>query len=431
MMLDGEITSEAFFRAIQAGTPYLERLARNTVPTMSQSITTLANSLIIASGKFNEGTSASQAFAGGIDTLAESIRNSDFSGFIDDISELVGWLRTGTETLMRWRDATNEAAAEFGRRTGLNQVGPFLERQGLLPPGLESGPRARLNQIFNDGGGDLTADIIRDFASPNVKQSRIQVPIPSERPGRPVSIEDFRPVTIAANDLGRSLSGVSSGYSDASREARRFRDSQTDGTRTMEGFTSAAEGFASTLISGFTSGADATDTLRSALQQLANTLLSNAFSGQGGGLLSILTRGFGGGFGAITGGGAQVAAATAGAVGLFAQGGAFTNGIVTRPTLFPMANGAGLMGEAGPEAVMPLARGRDGSLGVRASGGGSVVNNIYVSLAGANGNQEVADIATRAVGAAVLELQKSQTGRTAVAVQDGRARGILRDRRGF
>ena len=44
----------------------------------------------------------------------------------------------------------------------------------------------------------------------------------------------------------------------------------------------------------------------------------------------------------------------------FARGGIFTNGLVTSPTTFPL----GLMGEAGPEAIMPLSRGPDGSLGV-------------------------------------------------------------------
>jgi len=51
-------------------------------------------------------------------------------------------------------------------------------------------------------------------------------------------------------------------------------------------------------------------------------------------------------------------------VTLFATGGAFTNGIVTRPTAFSM----GLMGEAGPEAIMPLTN-VNGSLGVRVTGG--------------------------------------------------------------
>jgi hypothetical protein len=56
----------------------------------------------------------------------------------------------------------------------------------------------------------------------------------------------------------------------------------------------------------------------------------------------------------------------------FANGGTFTNSIVSSPTLFKFADGAaiktGVMGEAGPEAVMPLDRGPDGRLGVRASG---------------------------------------------------------------
>jgi hypothetical protein len=49
----------------------------------------------------------------------------------------------------------------------------------------------------------------------------------------------------------------------------------------------------------------------------------------------------------------------------FAQG-----GVVSSATTFPMRGGPGLMGEAGPEAIMPLARGPDGKLGVRSGGGG-------------------------------------------------------------
>lgn len=94
--------------------------------------------------------------------------------------------------------------------------------------------------------------------------------------------------------------------------------------------------------------------------------------------------GAGGGFGGfmfeLLGGGGGM---------FFKQGAAFSHGRVTpfargdifnSPTLFPMAGGMGLMGEAGPEAVMPLTRGKDGKLGVKASGLGEpniqiVVNN--------------------------------------------------------
>ncbi|HDR27913.1 phage tail tape measure protein [Rhodovulum sp.] len=73
----------------------------------------------------------------------------------------------------------------------------------------------------------------------------------------------------------------------------------------------------------------------------------------------------------------------------FAKGGAFTQsrvipfatgGVIDRATHFPMRGGTGLMGEAGPEAILPLARGADGRLGIRSEGGGGrpvqVVMNI-------------------------------------------------------
>jgi len=57
-------------------------------------------------------------------------------------------------------------------------------------------------------------------------------------------------------------------------------------------------------------------------------------------------------------------------------------GIVNKPTLFPMANGMGLMGEAGAEAILPLRRGSNGKLGVESSGGGSTIINVSVDASG-------------------------------------------------
>ncbi|MEX1181031.1 MAG: tape measure protein, partial [Cucumibacter sp.] len=82
-------------------------------------------------------------------------------------------------------------------------------------------------------------------------------------------------------------------------------------------------------------------------------------------LLGAVAGGLGGGFGSVPG-------------MLYAKGGiqsgagisAFSNSIVNSPTVFPFARGIGMMGEAGPEAIMPLKRGPDGTLGVAAGGGG-------------------------------------------------------------
>jgi tape measure domain-containing protein len=94
---------------------------------------------------------------------------------------------------------------------------------------------------------------------------------------------------------------------------------------------------------------------------------------------------------------------TALGIGSFAKGGAFDGGIqmfanggvVTRPTLFPMARGGvGMMGEAGPEAIMPLKRGPSGRLGVEATGaggGGSQNVTVNVSVEGGGSPQMQGD----------------------------------------
>lgn len=97
----------------------------------------------------------------------------------------------------------------------------------------------------------------------------------------------------------------------------------------------------------------------------------------------------------------------------FANGGAFTNSIVTSPTLFRFANGGqlGEMGEAGPEAIMPLKRGPNGSLGVQMHGGGKPsvrMGDVHleIKLEGAISEGKVIAIAQQAGQAAVSAVRK-------------------------
>ena len=78
-----------------------------------------------------------------------------------------------------------------------------------------------------------------------------------------------------------------------------------------------------------------------------------------------------------------------GGLPVFAQGGSFSQGrvmpfanggVVSGATYFPMRGGAGLMGEAGPEAIMPLTRGADGRLGVRAERAGQAPVTVVMNV---------------------------------------------------
>lgn len=105
--------------------------------------------------------------------------------------------------------------------------------------------------------------------------------------------------------------------------------------------------------------------LRLAAQKAFEALVGGL--GRGGGLIDsggAIPNNSGQGFDATL---AKGGAFNTGGVHMFAKGGAFTNGIYNSPTMFKFAKGGafGLMGEAGPEAVMPLKRGSDGSLGVQ------------------------------------------------------------------
>ena len=97
-----------------------------------------------------------------------------------------------------------------------------------------------------------------------------------------------------------------------------------------------------------------------ALQPVSNAI---------GGAIDALFRSFGLAHGGIV---------ANGAVRPFAEG-----GIVSQPTLFPLARGLGLMGEAGAEAVLPLARGPDGTLGVKSDATQPIAVTFNVTTADA------------------------------------------------
>ncbi|CAN7585873.1 phage tail length tape measure family protein [Devosia sp. LjRoot16] len=173
----------------------------------------------------------------------------------------------------------------------------------------------------------------------------------------------------AAKSAGADMKPFSSGLEAANDNAARLGETLAGGL---------TQGVLS-IWQAFKSGENVLEAIGNQLLSLVDTLLSNTVQS----FFSTLFGGF------KPFGGPSLNPGT-GLPGLYANGGVFPTGIsgysnqvVDRPTMFAFANGAGLMGEAGAEAILPLRRGAGGRLGVESSGGGGTVNNFYIDAQGA------------------------------------------------
>lgn len=149
-----------------------------------------------------------------------------------------------------------------------------------------------------------------------------------------------------------------------------FRAALREATREASGFSAAiSRAFRDAVIGG----KSFESVLSSLALKLAGLALDRAvqpLSTYLGGALDTLFKGFGLAHGGVV---------ANGAVQRFAQG-----GVVAQPTLFPLARGLGLLGEAGAEAVLPLARGPDGTLGVRSAAAAPIAVTFNVTTTDAD-----------------------------------------------
>lgn len=197
---------------------------------------------------------------------------------------------------------------------------------------------------------------------------------------RDTVVSNYDQMTAAQSDWSNGASGAWNDYLESARNvAGQTHDLFTNAFRAME---DAVATFATTGKLSFSDFAKSilADMARIATRAAASQALSSLFGGFFGGGNAAAQSGVDNlvsNSGLFANGGAF-----AGGVQMFATGGAFTNSVVSTPTAFGMSGGRmGVMGEAGPEAVMPLTRTSSGALGVRAMGGGSSQINVEVNIA--------------------------------------------------
>lgn len=128
--------------------------------------------------------------------------------------------------------------------------------------------------------------------------------------------------------------------------------------------------FTSTIKTAIVSGKTFEETLRAMAMRISSMALNKAIAPIENTISSLMTNVLG-----------SLAAPTA-----YAKGAAFNNsgpipfakgGVVSSPNIFSFAGGTGVMGEAGAEAIMPLSRGPDGSLGIAANQSQAPVNVVF------------------------------------------------------
>jgi len=137
--------------------------------------------------------------------------------------------------------------------------------------------------------------------------------------------------------------------------------------------------FSSTITGAIRSGKGFEDTLKSIGQRLVDLALNqalkpleNLFGSLIGGATNSLLGGASSGGGASFSGFAKGGAFQLGDVSMFAKG-----GVVTDASAFSFGGKLGVMGEAGPEAIMPLSRGSDGRLGVATDNSAPTMNIVF------------------------------------------------------
>lgn len=293
--------------------------------------------------------------------------------------------------------AALEGMAEEAKKLGLTvqDYGPKLKEYEDLLRG-----QARENELnkilpyyekfsWFDGNRVEALELQNELIA--IQAEKMKGTIPDELIQRWRELEELQNRVRNGNDV---LAGISLGAKKYALEMGNMAENVSD--LVQKSFSDMADAFTDLVMTG---KANFTDLANSIIKDLMRIAIQQAIVGPiANGIGNIFSSFIGGGASAITGSGMNFSgtgAAESASLGLMRHGHAlgdvftglrgFSNSIVDRPTLFSygtqltkFAKG-GVMGEAGPEAVMPLMRTASGHLGVRSEGSQAPIVNVVIN----------------------------------------------------
>lgn len=416
LVIDGKVSSEAFFRSIEAGAGILQDRLAGAELTVAQTTENLKTAMIDAAGKINDATGLSILLTGALNGVATSVE--DVGNYFDRnkprVKGFFGAFDDGMKVLEDWKNA-------FREKVGLTALDDFLEGTSVIEGriGFQSDQiNARAQELGDALGGmfktaanvaavdwsaatktDLKPVSLKDFKSPAGTGSK-KGPQDYENKKGPQDYENERERLLertelikaettaraalnplaknyneeiekavtkqrllsAAQEQGlqitpqleKTMDGLASGYARASAEAQKLEESHERMQQKAEEWRNLERDTMQGFISDLTKGTSAAESLSNALGKVADRLLDMAFN-------DLFSAKSGGGLlGSLLGGGATTAGWGA-TVTPFADGGIARNGKAVSLPRFAgggVSNRAAIFGEAGPEAAVPLPDGR-------------------------------------------------------------------------
>lgn len=361
-----------------------ERAAASTAEQYARKMADLSVAIDVQRVRATEGEKASELYAAShqagtkwTDEQRKAIQASS--------AELAKWTQKADENVRKQREQADalkdltEAARKFRDEATLTTE----------TAGMSDRHRSRfdetqqIDRVFAKAGGDKSTQAVI-----------------ARREALDALDKKYKAIAAAEADW---MSGVSRGYANWFDEISNVSGTVSDGVKTTldSAFSNVTSMLEGNKVSWKSWGISVLQIIEKvALQMAVVSAMGGGSSGSGifGSLIGSVGSFFGGGAGASASTGTAVS--SYGSSFQFNAKGdvynspslsAFSNGIVRNPTMFAFAKGgAGIMGEAGPEAIMPLTRAPDGSLGVRAvgAGGGQSVSSapqVYITIDG-NGN---------------------------------------------
>ncbi|MHA6235258.1 phage tail tape measure protein [Pseudomonas fluorescens group sp. PF-69] len=285
--------------------------------------------------------------------------------------------------------------------------------------------------VLGVGQGDRQNALNSELNSQQDRFARQSLELANQKsdPSRNMSEEEFTRKSQALADANKAATDqirqnyadVEAAQGDWTKGATAAWDNYLDSARNIAGqtkslfgnaFSSMEDSLVNFAITGKASFADFTKSILADMARIATRQASSSLLGSLVGAATSYFTGSGTGNGLAAGSAGAVSSnlgasqagysssyfpqalggAWSSGVQMFANGGAFTDSIVSKPTAFGMAGGkTGVMGEAGPEAIVPLARDSQGRLGIRGGSCATPITMTFYIDAADNGASTIPD----------------------------------------